>query len=59
MKFKKPNFLYYKEPNLFAYILLPFTYVIKLINFISKKIMFKKRINNTSLIKIVVLKTVI
>jgi len=37
MKFKKPNFWDYKEPNLFAYILLPFTYVIKLINFISKK----------------------
>ena len=37
MKFKKPNFWDYKKPNLFAYILLPFTYIIKLINFISKK----------------------
>ena len=37
MKFKKPNFWDYKKPNLFAYILLPFTYVIKLINFINKK----------------------
>ena len=37
MKFKKPNFWDYKKPNLFAYILLPFAYIIKLINFISKK----------------------
>ena len=37
MKLKKPNFWDYKKPNLFAYILLPFTYIIKLINFISKK----------------------
>ena len=37
MKFKKPNFWDYKKPNLFAYILLPFTYIIKLISFINKK----------------------
>jgi len=37
MKFKKPNFWDYKKPNLIAYILLPFTYIIKLIGFISKK----------------------
>ena len=37
MKFKKPNFWDYKKPNLFAYILLPFAYIIKLINFINKK----------------------
>ena len=37
MKLKKPNFWDYKKPNLFAYILLPFAYIIKLINFISKK----------------------
>ena len=37
MKFKKPNFWDYKKPNLIAYILLPFTYIIKLISFINKK----------------------
>ena len=37
MKFKKPYFWDYKKPNLFAYLLLPFTYLIKLINFINKK----------------------
>ena len=37
MKFKKPNFWDYKKPNLFAYILLPFTYMIKLINFFYVK----------------------
>jgi len=34
MKLKKPNFWDYKKPNLFAYILLPFTYIIKLIDFV-------------------------
>ena len=37
MKFKKPNFWDYRKPNLVAYILLPFTYIIKFISFISKK----------------------
>ena len=37
MKLNKPNFWDYKKPNLFAYILLPVTYLIKLINFIYKK----------------------
>ena len=37
MKFKKPNFWDYKKPNFFAYCLLPFTYLINLINFIYKK----------------------
>jgi len=37
MKFKKPNFWDYRKPNLIAYILLPFTYIIKFISFISKK----------------------
>ena len=37
MKFNKPNFWDYKKPNFFAYCLLPFTYLINLINFIYKK----------------------
>jgi len=37
MKFKKPNFWDYKKPNLIAYILLPFAYIIQLIRFINKK----------------------
>ena len=37
MKFKKPDFWDYKKPNFFAYFLLPFTYLINLINFIYKK----------------------
>ena len=37
MKFKKPDFWDYKKPNFIAYFLLPFTYLINLINFIYKK----------------------
>ena len=37
MKFKKPKFWDYKKANFFAYLLLPFTYLIKIINFINKK----------------------
>ncbi len=37
MEFNKPNFWDYKKPGLFAYILLPISYLIKLINFIYKK----------------------
>ena len=37
MKFKKPNFWDYKKPNFIAYLLLPFVYLISLINFFSKK----------------------
>tara|TARA_B100001758_G_C18361528_1_gene586028 strand:- start:65 stop:1003 length:939 start_codon:yes stop_codon:yes gene_type:complete len=37
MKFKKPKFWDYKKPSLLAYILLPFSYLLVLINFIKKK----------------------
>ena len=37
MKFNKPKFWDYKKRNFFAYTLLPFSYLIKAINFISKK----------------------
>ena len=37
MKFKKPKFWDYKKANFFAYLLLPFTYLINIINFINKK----------------------
>ena len=36
-KFNKPKFWDYKKRNFFAYTLLPFSYLIKAINFISKK----------------------
>ena len=37
MKFKKPNFWDYEKPNFVAYLLLPFVYLINLINFFNKK----------------------
>ena len=37
MKLKKPKFWDYKEPNLLAYIFLPFSYLVVLINFIKNK----------------------
>ena len=37
MKFKKPKFWDYKEPNIIAYLLLPFSYLINFINFFLKK----------------------
>jgi tetraacyldisaccharide 4'-kinase len=37
MKFKKPNFWDYKKPNILAYILLPITFLINLINFLNNK----------------------
>ena len=33
MKLKKPKFWDYKKPNIYAYLLLPFSYLIKIINF--------------------------
>ena len=37
MKFKKPNFWDYKKPNIVAYLLLPFTFLIVFIGFFFKK----------------------
>ena len=37
MKFKKPKFWDYEEPNIIAYLLLPFSYLINFINFFLKK----------------------
>ena len=37
MQFKKPKFWDYKKPSLLAYILLPFSYLVVLINFIKRK----------------------
>ena len=37
MKFKKPNFWDYKEPNFIAYFLLPFSWLLLLINFLKNK----------------------
>ena len=36
MKFKKPKFWDYKKPNLFSYLLLPFSYLLVLINLLKK-----------------------
>ena len=44
MNFKKPKFWDYKKPNIIAYLLLPFTLLITLNNFISK-IYPKKKFN--------------
>jgi len=37
MKFKKPKFWDYKNPNLLAYLLLPLTYFVKIINYLSSR----------------------
>ena len=37
MKFKKPKFWDYKKPNFVSYLLLPFVYLMNLINFFNKK----------------------
>ena len=37
MKFNKPYFWDYKKPNILAYLLLPFTYLLSVIIFILKK----------------------
>ena len=37
MKFKKPKFWNYKNPNFLAYLLLPFSYLVILINFLKNK----------------------
>ena len=36
MNFKKPKFWDYEEPDLIAYILLPFTIILKISNFVLK-----------------------
>ena len=42
MNLKKPKFWDYKKPNFFAYLLLPFSYLLKLINLFRKKNKFDK-----------------
>ena len=42
MNLKKPKFWDYKHPSLLAYLLLPFSYFLKLINLLRKKAKFKK-----------------
>ena len=37
MKLKKPNFWDYKKPNFFAYLLIPFSYLMLLINLLKNK----------------------
>ena len=42
MNLKKPKFWDYKSPSLLAYLLLPFSYLLRLINLLRKKTQFKK-----------------
>ena len=42
MNLKKPKFWDYKNPNFLAYLLLPFSYLLRLINLLRKKNQFKK-----------------
>jgi tetraacyldisaccharide 4'-kinase len=37
MNLKKPKFWDYKKPNLYAYLLFPFAYVLKILNLFKKK----------------------
>ena len=41
MNLKKPKFWDYKEPNIYAYLLLPLTYLVKILNYLNYK--FSKR----------------
>ena len=41
MNLKKPKFWDYKEPNIYAYLLLPLTYLVKILNYLNLK--FSKR----------------
>ncbi len=43
MNIKKPKFWDYKKPNIYAYILYPFTILIKIIVFLKKKFSLKNR----------------
>ena len=42
MNLKKPKFWDYKNPSFLAYLLLPFSYLLRLINLLRKKTQFKK-----------------
>ena len=41
MNLKKPKFWDYKKPNIYAYLLLPLTYLVKILNYLNLK--FSKR----------------
>ena len=47
MKLKKPKFWDYKNPNFFAYLLLPFSYLVILINFLKNKKQLRTQIIKT------------
>ena len=38
MNLKKPKFWDYKKPNIYAYLLSPLAFIVKIINFIKKKL---------------------
>ena len=44
MNLKKPKFWDYKKPNIYAYLLLPFAFVLKILILLKKK-MKKEQIN--------------
>ena len=45
MKLKKPKFWDYKNPNIFAYFLFPFSLILSLLNYIQNKFILKKNMN--------------
>ncbi|MDC0215798.1 tetraacyldisaccharide 4'-kinase [Candidatus Pelagibacter sp.] len=54
MKLKKPKFWDYKNPNIFAYLLLPFSFITILINYFKKYFFIKDRITNNKIYSICV-----
>ena len=46
MKIKKPKFWDYKSPNIFAYLLLPFSFITFVINYVKKDFFVKKWIDD-------------
>ena len=42
MNLKKPKFWDYKKPNIYAYLLSPLAFIVKIINFIKKNLNKKR-----------------
>ena len=49
MNLKKPKFWDYKKPNIYAYLLSPLAFIVKIINFIKKNSNKKKNKNKNNL----------
>ena len=48
MNLKKPKFWDYKEPNIYAYLLLPLTYLVKILNYLNYKFI-KRNLKRTGI----------